>query len=127
MSHSIKKTDAEWRAQLSDEQYQVARQCGTEPPFTGIYWDEHAAGMYRCVCCDSALFNSQTKFDSGSGWPSFYQAEAAENVLINAMCRTAWCVTKCVASIAARISVTFFLMVRSRLDCAFALTPPHLP
>jgi peptide-methionine (R)-S-oxide reductase len=82
MSHSIKKTDAEWRAQLSDEQYQVARQCGTEPPFTGIYWDEHAAGMYRCVCCDSALFNSQTKFDSGSGWPSFYQAEAAENVLI---------------------------------------------
>ncbi len=82
MSHTVKKTDAEWRAELSDEQYQVARQCGTEPPFTGIYWDEHAAGIYRCVCCHSALFNSQTKFDSGSGWPSFYQAEAAENVLI---------------------------------------------
>ncbi|MDH2918723.1 MAG: peptide-methionine (R)-S-oxide reductase MsrB [Sideroxydans sp.] len=82
MSNTVQKTDAEWRAQLSDEQYQVARQCGTEPPFTGIYWDEHAAGMYRCVCCDSALFNSQTKFDSGSGWPSFYQAETAENVLI---------------------------------------------
>jgi len=82
MSHTVTKTDAEWRAQLSDEQYQVARQCGTEPPFTGIYWDEHAAGIYRCVCCDSPLFNSQTKFDSGSGWPSFYQAETAENVLI---------------------------------------------
>ena len=82
MSNTVKKTDAEWRAQLSDEQYHVARQCGTEPPFTGIYWDEHAAGIYRCVCCDSALFNSQTKFDSGSGWPSFYQAETAENVLI---------------------------------------------
>ena len=82
MSNTVKKTDAEWRAQLSDEQYQVARQCGTEPPFTGIYWDEHAVGMYRCVCCNHALFNSQAKFDSGSGWPSFYQAETAENVLI---------------------------------------------
>lgn len=82
MSHTIKKTDAEWREQLSEEQYQVARQCGTEPPFTGLYWDEHAAGIYRCVCCDSALFNASSKFDSGSGWPSFWQAEQAENVLI---------------------------------------------
>lgn len=82
MSHTVKKTDAEWRAQLSEEQYQVARQCGTEPPFTGLYWDEHAAGIYRCVCCDSPLFNASSKFDSGSGWPSFWQAEQADNVLV---------------------------------------------
>lgn len=82
MSDPVKKSDAEWREQLTPEQFQVARQCGTEPPFTGIYWDCHDDGVYRCVCCDSPLFNSSTKFDSGSGWPSFYQPEQAERVLI---------------------------------------------
>jgi peptide-methionine (R)-S-oxide reductase len=82
LSDPIKKSDAEWREQLSPEQFQVARQCGTEPPFTGMYWDCHDKGMYRCVCCDSALFNSSAKFDSGSGWPSFWQPEQDDNLLI---------------------------------------------
>jgi peptide-methionine (R)-S-oxide reductase len=66
------KTDDEWRKQLTPEQYQVARQCGTEPPFTGKYWNLHDDGTYHCVCCDAKLFSSGTKFESGSGWPSFY-------------------------------------------------------
>lgn len=82
MADTSKKTDAEWREQLTPEQFHVARQCGTEPPFTGIYWDCHDDGMYRCVCCNNALFHSSAKFDSGSGWPSFWQAEHRENLLI---------------------------------------------
>lgn len=74
MSDDGNKTDAEWRAKLTPEQYAVARQCGTERAFTGIYWDHHAPGTYLCVCCGAALFESKTKFDSGSGWPSFYAA-----------------------------------------------------
>ena len=67
-------TDAEYREKLTPEQYHVARQGGTERAFTGIYWDEHDDGVYRCICCDAPLFSSGTKFESGSGWPSFYEA-----------------------------------------------------
>ncbi len=66
------KTDAEWKNQLSGEQYYVARQKGTEPAFSGKYWDHHEDGVYRCACCGAELFDSKTKFESGSGWPSFY-------------------------------------------------------
>jgi peptide-methionine (R)-S-oxide reductase len=74
----LKKTDEEWRAKLTPEQFQVARKHGTEPAFTGVYWDTKDDGMYRCVCCDTPLFDSQHKFDSGSGWPSYWKpADAA--------------------------------------------------
>ena len=69
----VSKTDAEWREQLSDEQFHVTRQAGTERAFSGPYWDSKSQGTYHCVCCDAALFISDTKYDSGTGWPSFWQ------------------------------------------------------
>lgn len=69
----IVKSDTEWRQLLSPEQYAVTRQGGTEPAFTGAYWDCHEDGIYTCVCCGQPLFDSRCKFDSGTGWPSFYQ------------------------------------------------------
>jgi peptide-methionine (R)-S-oxide reductase len=72
MTEKIEKSDREWRASLRPEEYAVTREKATEPPFTGRYWDCHADGTYHCVCCDSPLFSSETKFESGSGWPSFW-------------------------------------------------------
>jgi len=80
MPDKIKKSDEEWRKELTPEQYQVARKKGTERAFTGEYWDNHAAGTYKCVCCGTPLFSSDTKFESGTGWPSFSQPLAGENV-----------------------------------------------
>jgi peptide-methionine (R)-S-oxide reductase len=80
MPDKILKTDDEWRAQLSPEQFYVTRQKGTEPAFSGEYWDHHEDGMYRCVCCGEPLFPSEKKFDSGCGWPSFYDSANREAI-----------------------------------------------
>jgi peptide-methionine (R)-S-oxide reductase len=71
MPTKVIKTEEQWREQLSPEQYQIARKAGTEPAFTGQYWNTKDPGVYVCVCCGEPLFNAQTKFDSGTGWPSF--------------------------------------------------------
>ncbi len=78
--YPIKKSEEEWRRLLTPEQYRVTRQKGTERAFTGAYWDCHEEGIYRCVCCGAALFSSQTKFDSGTGWPSFYAPLEPQNI-----------------------------------------------
>jgi peptide-methionine (R)-S-oxide reductase len=76
----VVKSDAEWQAQLAPISYEVTRRAGTERPYTGATWDLHDKGIFRCVCCDIALFSSDTKFDSHTGWPSFWMPSARENV-----------------------------------------------
>jgi peptide-methionine (R)-S-oxide reductase len=80
MNDRVIKTDEEWRSQLTPEQYQVARAQGTEAAFSGALWNNHDKGIYHCVCCGNDLFSSEHKFESGTGWPSFWQPIALENV-----------------------------------------------
>ena len=81
MKFKVFKSDQDWQQQLQPEQYRIARQKGTEPAFSGAYWDSKKDGMYRCVCCDNALFSSSAKFDSGTGWPSFTEPDNAAGVV----------------------------------------------
>lgn len=80
MAEKVKRTEAEWKEMLTREQFEVARKKGTEPPFTGKYYDLHEKGTYECVCCGNEVFRSEQKFDSGTGWPSFWAPVAKENV-----------------------------------------------
>ena len=77
----VRKSDDEWQKQLSPIAYAIARGGGTERPFTGAYWNLHDRGLFRCVCCENALFSSSAKFDSGTGWPSFFEPMAEENIV----------------------------------------------
>ncbi len=100
MSEKTTKTDAEWRAEMSPEQYRVCRDKGTEPAFTGAYWDHHENGLYRCSACGEPLFGAGSKFDSGTGWPSFYapvnpDAIAEESDVNFGMTRTEVVCRKC--------------------------------
>ncbi len=80
VQRELELSDEDWRRRLTPEQYEVLRRRGTEPPFTGRYWNVKDDGVYRCAGCGAELFTSQTKFDSGTGWPSFYEPAVAENV-----------------------------------------------
>ena len=81
MNAKVQLTDADWRARLTSEQYEILRRKGTERAFTGAYWDEHAPGIYRCAGCGSELFRSEAKFDSGTGWPSFVEPASLDSVV----------------------------------------------
>ncbi len=100
IADKVTKTEDEWKKQLTDEQYHVAREAGTECAFTGKYWNTKDAGTYHCVCCGAPLFDSGTKFNSGTGWPSFYKPGEASNVVEHrdtqyGMVRTEVCCAKC--------------------------------
>jgi len=84
METKLQLTDEEWRALLTPKQYEILRRKGTERAFTGAYWDEHAAGIYRCAGCGTELFRSDTKFESGSGWPSFFEPSTLDSVVTEA-------------------------------------------
>ena len=102
MTGEIHKSEAEWRSQLNDLQYKVTRRKGTEPAFHNEYWDNHAEGVYRCVCCGQPLFDSSAKFDSGTGWPSFWKPLDDDNISRHDdrgwfMTRTEICCRRCEA------------------------------
>lgn len=78
--YEIEKSDAQWKEELSDESYRIARKGGTERPFTGVYWNNKEPGVYRCVCCGARLFDSEQKYESGSGWPSFWKPLESQNI-----------------------------------------------
>ena len=82
MKEKIEKPEAEWRMQLTEQQYHVTRDAGTEAPFTGQYHDTKTTGMYRCVCCGQDLFSSEAKYDSGTGWPSFWEPVDQSNIAV---------------------------------------------
>ena len=116
----MQKDDAEWRKQLSDIQYQVTRHAATERPFTGRYYDHSERGIYDCVCCGTPLFESDTKFDAGCGWPSYFKPINGEVIAEKTDRRTACCASRCNARTAARISATSSKTARRRPACVTA-------
>ena len=119
-AEKVTKTEAEWKKQLTDEQYHVTREAGTECAFTGKYWNTKEPGTYHCVCCGSPLFDSRTKFNSGTGWPSFYKPGEASKWSSIGTQRTAWFEPKSAAPSAMRTSGTCSRMVRRRRVCDIA-------
>lgn len=102
MTEKIHKSEEEWRSLLTAHQYQVTRRKGTEPAFDNEYWDNHADGVYRCRCCGQPLFDAATKFDSGTGWPSFWKPQEDNAVVLHEdrswhMTRTEVCCSRCEA------------------------------
>jgi peptide-methionine (R)-S-oxide reductase len=118
MLRKIVKTDAEWHAELFPEVYAVTRQAHTEFAFANKLWDERRPGLYRCVCCATALFRSREKFDSGTGWPSFTAPVAAQNIATAKIMRSRKQGQKCCAQDATRISDTSSTMGRCPPVCA---------
>lgn len=80
MAEKVSRSDAQWKQQLTPEEFEITRKKATERPFSGKYYDHHETGVYRCVCCGNDLFSSETKFNSGTGWPSFWEPAVSENV-----------------------------------------------
>jgi peptide-methionine (R)-S-oxide reductase len=124
----VRKTDAEWKRQLSYSSFDITRNAGTEAPFSGTLLNVHDKGVFRCICCDTALFSSDTKFESHAGWPSFWAPIAKENVvekrdLSEGMLRTAvkvCCERQCRALCAPPTQATCLTTVRNRRACAVA-------